>query len=299
MSLDEHWSFEELHAAVSLAAAWVHDLGIATRARSRLDVLLDELGRLAAATEAGTVAGGRSELFTLVEGADLRRIHQAFRGNETKGVVDRLRRVVEGPSAGEMETPRNATSRNFLAELSVAAMFELNGIAVDLEHRPDAIISLPLLGTAERVALTLEVKRPHHLGTLRKRLRDGVRQVRWAVEHGVDDPTANVVGGILVVVMDHLIPPLFARPFPESHMIRDAMKLKLKLWVEEHQQILGESMQPQIAGVMLHWRPIAMLETRPGVHSPVECRQNHFEVGTPQQVYIAAIAKNIVEALRP
>lgn len=278
--LDENWTFGDLRADTESAAAWLTSMGLRTSA-GRVGRLVSDLRDLQQAAESGEMGKWaqneefRAAMFTLIEAADLKRVHRAFEDYSGPQLPRRLRRALKGPRAGAPESPKNNAARNYLAELSFAAMLRLNSYNVDLEHRPDIVLRIPLLGEPQDAALAWEVKRPLSAAAVERRLREGAKQVQRAVREGLGGGSIEVVAGTVVLVLDHVIPPFFSVPHPTGDLLRASMKARLAQWVEENYDLLLSCMLDGIAGVCMFWRPIGRLTTAQG-QLPIEGRELYF-----------------------
>lgn len=304
MALDDEWTFAELRDDATSAINWLEALGIPSRGH-RLQRLIKDLGFLVKATERGDLGMWaednefRAAMFTLVEAADLRRVHHVFGTHASPGLVDKLRLAVKGPRAGTIDTDGNeGVGRNYLAEVSFAAVLVQHGQAIDLDHRPDVLSfpSLPLVGDPRRPAISWEVKRPQSFDGVERALRDATEQIRVAVEEGVENADVAVIAGVPVLVLDHIIPPFFAEPFSNAALLRAAVQVRLEAWTTEHRPLLRRSVGPHVAGVAVFWRPIGRL-AGPGGRGqlPIECRQLRFEgQGFPARGYAELAASALV-----
>jgi hypothetical protein len=280
MGFDALNTFDEV-LATEAAIGWLRSLDVRP---GRFDGLLREIADLNQAQQSGSIGRYavpvefRCGMFSLIEAMDLCRIHRSFLGSETPGLRNRLREAVSGPRAGDNEPDEHAArGRNFLAELSWAAILRTNGHAASVEHQPDAVTRLPqLLRSRTGVpALTWEVKRPLRSKGLQKLVEKGARQVRDAVRGRVDLGEFDVIGGCVVIVLDHVV----SKALPDWHdteLTRTLMSAAIAEWARQQRGVLLKARKDGVAGVVLYWRPLTLLPNDCGVRIPVGCEQLVF-----------------------
>ena len=285
------WTFRQVHQEVVAARAWADAVLIGARfsptAGSRLDQLERDIDAMALSSETkdiGQFSDGeeyKAGVYSLLEGRDFTRIHQTFLGHETPGLARRLDLAVRGPRAGIDETAANSEARNFLAELSWAALLKISGFAVDIESDPtlasDPDVVILMTAPGARYGMTWEVKRPTSVARVEDRLKDGARQVRRAFQTGrVADAVG--VGGVVVLVMDYVIGP---RPVVHADTPAAAEKVmldRLKLWWSLNERIIRKAAKKEgVLGVVLWWRPLGIVGNEHGVRIPFECTQLLFD----------------------
>lgn len=225
-------------------------------------------------------------LYLRHEVSDFIRIHDRFSGPEDADVVRQKFKHVRRTSRSVLDEDTDGMPRNLVAELSFGAMLRNAGYRTDHSFDSDMLWFIPgIIGHPPEV-YSVEVKRPSSIGKLGQNVAKGAEQVQKAVDR--TDPAWNrgcphgVVGGVVVVVCDRLIPRVHDPSFYMPQAVGDAMALMedvIKSFAEQNEEALlaGYSF-PATYGVRLWWRSLVRTE-HPSGHGGIwsDFHQQHLK----------------------
>lgn len=260
--------FAEIVAGHRAALAWLATLGVAS---PRFEAALDDLEALDGILRGhGGRMSLRQALPTIQESRDLQHVHQAFRDRSEPALVDVLKKAADGPEAGEPEPSTGRTGRNFMAELTWAAILEGTGHPVRFGGEADAVLPLPY---AEAESIVWEVKRPHGKGPDGV-LRDAGRQLRKRATKPQLGTTP--IGGFPVVFLDRLLAGqapanLYEKDLREPEFLRH----DLSAWVKQHRKTIRRRCDKAgVLGAVFYWRPVVVCwDQNDGTPTFLDCSQ--------------------------
>lgn len=266
------------------ALMWLRANGVSTQGRfdstQKMLRQLKTLGALSAQQRVERSDEFAGALRARHEAADLVRVHQQYGGRPSPALFARLKRARKGPVAGVCESATAVHGRNLMAELGWGAVLESCGFHTCLEHDTDV---LQVERLPAELVFAWEVKRPSSASSLSRRCREGRDQIDKACSGEINKGFADADAGLLVVVLDRLVPVVPALATPRAaDEVMSILAETVKTWVKVHRGRLHAANSRNCLGVVVWLRTLGLLQKPDGVTIASECSQIHFEGFRPQ-----------------
>lgn len=110
--------------------------------------------------------------YAMYEISDLEFVCRAFSGNEPRGLINLLEKIVKGPDVTADEKGAAAQPRDFSFEAVIGARISASGMQVTFDESGDVVAGYPL------GKMFFQCKRPSKIDTLRRRAKEAAKQLQ-------------------------------------------------------------------------------------------------------------------------
>jgi hypothetical protein len=171
-------SFEETSKVLDQLDGWLQSLGIEPK-RDRWHQAAGMVQRAREQREiverGGSVKPIDNYVDGLFEAMEIYQVMQAFQGNTSEALKEKLKRALYGPYSPFDEQPKNSSARNTMFELSLAADWKNRGLDVEVGE-PDVRIRF------QKATFQIECKRPFSENSVSSNIAEAASQLGDVLE---------------------------------------------------------------------------------------------------------------------